>query len=110
MTSLTARSVAEQAETTIKTVDTIVAGLVERVEAEGMGPEASVRFYRLMTSLASALPALHEMGIVDANGNVVVKTLIPDQAAMQTPTRRTSASMHHMPIRLPSSAIGSEHV
>ena len=55
VTSNTARSMAEEAETTIKTADTIVASLVERVEAEGTGPEARARLYGLMTSLATAL-------------------------------------------------------
>ena len=46
VTATTARSLAEQAYNTIKTADSIVASLVERVEAEGTGPEAKVRFYR----------------------------------------------------------------
>jgi hypothetical protein len=40
VTATTARSLAEQADNTLKTADTIVASLVERVEAEGTGPEA----------------------------------------------------------------------
>ena len=76
VTANTARSMAEQADTTIKTADTVVATLVERVEAEGIGPESRVRFYHLMTSLAAALPAIHEMGITDSHGNAVVKSLV----------------------------------
>src|ERR1051326_3801075 len=72
-TANTVRSMAEQADNTIKTADTIVASLVERVEAEGIGPESRTRFYRLMTSLAAALPAIHEMGITDSRGNAIVK-------------------------------------
>jgi diguanylate cyclase (GGDEF)-like protein len=74
----TARSMAMQAETTLKTADTIVASLVERVEAEGTGPESQARLYRLTTSLAAALPAIHEMGIIDSHGNAVVKSLVPN--------------------------------
>ena len=73
---------AEQADTTLKTADTIVASLVERVEAEGTGPEARTRFYRLMTSLAAALPAIHEMGITDEQGNAIVKSLKPDPTGL----------------------------
>jgi diguanylate cyclase (GGDEF)-like protein len=82
VTATTARSVANQAETTIKTADSIVASIVERVEAEGTGPEARVRFYRLMTSLAAALPAIHEMGITDADGNAIVKSLVENSAGL----------------------------
>jgi diguanylate cyclase (GGDEF)-like protein len=78
VTANLARSIAEQAETTLKTADTIGATLVERVEAEGTGPESVARLYRLMTSLAAALPAIHEMGITDAQGNAIVKSLVPD--------------------------------
>jgi hypothetical protein len=69
VTANTARSMAEQAESTLRTV-----------EAEGTGPEALMRFYRLMTSLASALPAIHEMGITDSQGNAIVKSLVPNPA------------------------------
>jgi diguanylate cyclase (GGDEF)-like protein len=82
VTATTARSMAEQADTTLKTADTIVASLVEQVEAEGTGPETRTRFYRLMTSLAAALPAIHEMGIMDERGNAVVKSLVPDPTGL----------------------------
>jgi hypothetical protein len=82
VTSNTARSMAEEAETTIKTADTIVASLVERVEAEGTGPEARARLYGLMTSLATALPAIHEMGITDSQGNAIVKSLVANPVGL----------------------------
>jgi diguanylate cyclase (GGDEF)-like protein len=82
VTSNTARSMAEEAETTIKTADTIVASLVERVEAEGTGPEARTRLYGLMTSLATALPAIHEMGITDSQGNAIVKSLVANPVGL----------------------------
>ena len=82
VTATTARSLAEQADNTIKTADSIVASLVERVEAEGTGPEAKARFYRLMTSLAAALPAIHEMGITDEKGNAIVKSLVAEPVGL----------------------------
>jgi diguanylate cyclase (GGDEF)-like protein len=82
VSSNTARSVAEQAETTLQTADTVVAALVAQVEAEGTGPEALTRFYRLMTSLAVALPAIHEMGIVDSHGNAIAKSLRRDPSGL----------------------------
>ncbi len=77
-TATATRLVAEQVDDTLQTADSIVASLVERVEAEGVGPEARNRLYRLMTSLAAALPAIHEMGITDRDGNAIVKSLVPD--------------------------------
>jgi diguanylate cyclase (GGDEF)-like protein len=81
-TSNTARSIAEQAETTLKTADTVVASLVEYVESEGTEPESRLRLYHLMTSLAAALPAIHEMGITDNQGNAIVKSLIANPAGL----------------------------
>ncbi|HUB46827.1 MAG TPA: diguanylate cyclase [Acetobacteraceae bacterium] len=84
----TARSLAEQADATIKTADTIAATLVQRVEADGVTPEARSRFYGLMTSLAAALPAIHEMGITDNRGNAIVKALVPDPKGLNYAERR----------------------
>jgi diguanylate cyclase (GGDEF)-like protein len=82
ITANTAESLANQAETTLKTADTIVASLVERVEAEGTGPEAKSRLYHLMTSLGAALPAIHEIGIMDKNGDAMVKSLVANPAGL----------------------------
>jgi diguanylate cyclase (GGDEF)-like protein len=35
-----------------------------------------------MTSLASALPAIHEMGLTDKDGNAIVKSLVPHPVGM----------------------------
>src|SRR5450432_2921035 len=35
-----------------------------------------------MTSLASALPAIHVMGITDSQGNAIVKSLVPKPVGM----------------------------
>lgn len=40
-----AESISLQAGTTLKTADTVVASIAERVEAEGVGPEALQRLY-----------------------------------------------------------------
>jgi diguanylate cyclase len=77
-----AQSVALQAENTLKTADTVVASIAQRVEVEGVGPEALERLYGLMTSLARALPAIHEMGITDSEGNAVVKSRVRNPAGM----------------------------
>jgi diguanylate cyclase (GGDEF)-like protein len=82
VTTSLAHSVSQQIETTLKTADTVVASLLERVEAESANPEFVQSLYPLMTSLASALPAIHEMGITDKDGNALVKSLVPHPVGM----------------------------
>jgi diguanylate cyclase (GGDEF)-like protein len=82
VTASLAESLSQQIESTLKTADTVVATLVQRVEVEGMNPETQQRLYGLMTSLASALPAIHEMGLTDKDGNAVVKSLVPRPAGL----------------------------
>src|ERR1700730_9400422 len=65
VTASLAESLSQQIETTLKTADTVVATLVQRVEVEGVNPETLQRLYGLMSSLATALAAIHEMGVTD---------------------------------------------
>jgi diguanylate cyclase (GGDEF)-like protein len=76
VTASLAQSVSQQVETTLKTAETVVATVVQRVEADGTGAESRQRLYGLMTSLAAALPAIHEMGILDKDGNAIVKSQV----------------------------------
>jgi diguanylate cyclase (GGDEF)-like protein len=82
VTASLAESLSQQIESTLKTADTVVATLVQRVEVEGENPETLQRLYGLMTSLASALPAIHEMGLTDKDGNAIVKSLVPHPVGM----------------------------
>jgi diguanylate cyclase (GGDEF)-like protein len=82
VTASLAESLSQQIENTLKTADTVVATLVQRVEVEGVNPESQQRLYELMTSLASALPAIHEMGLTDKDGNAIVKSLVPHPLGM----------------------------
>jgi diguanylate cyclase (GGDEF)-like protein len=82
VTASLAESLSQQIDTTLKTADTVVASLVQRVESEGMNPETRQRLYGLMTSLAAALPAIHEMGVTDKDGNATVKSLVPHPVGM----------------------------
>ena len=82
VTASLAESLSQQIETTLKTADTVVASLVQRVESDGMTPENLQRLYGLMTSLAAALPAIHEMGVTDKDGNAIVKSLVPHPVGM----------------------------
>jgi diguanylate cyclase (GGDEF)-like protein len=82
VTASLAESLSQQIETTLKTADTVVASLVQRVEVEGVNPETLQSLYGLMTSLATALPAIHEMGLTDKDGNAIVKSLVPHPVGM----------------------------
>jgi hypothetical protein len=82
VTSNFAQVIAEQAESVVRTADTIVANLVDRIEAEGTGPVAIARLYRFMSSLAVALPAIHEMEITDTQGNAIVKSLMQNSVGL----------------------------
>ncbi len=82
VTASLAESLSQQIENTLKTADTVVATLVQRVEVDGVTPETRQRLYELMTSLASALPAIHEMGLTDKEGNAIVKSLVPHPVGM----------------------------
>jgi len=82
VTASLTESLSQQIENTLKTADTVVASLVQRVEVEGQNPESQQRLYELMTSLASALPAIHEMGLTDKDGNAIVKSLVPHPVGM----------------------------
>src|SRR6185369_6131383 len=82
VTASLAESLSQQIETTLKTADTVVASIGQRAEVEGVGPESLQRLYGMMTSLAAALPAIHEMGITDKDGNAIVKSLVPRPVGM----------------------------
>jgi diguanylate cyclase (GGDEF)-like protein len=77
VTASLAESVAQQVDTTFKTADTVVATLAQRAEVDGANPASLQRMYGVMTSLAAALPAIHEMGLTDKDGNAIVKSLVP---------------------------------
>src|SRR5690242_15715576 len=57
VTASLAESLSHQIDMTLKTADSVVSTLVQRVEAEGTTPDSLQRLYGLMTSLAAALPA-----------------------------------------------------
>src|SRR5262245_14223415 len=76
VTASLSESVARQVETTLTTADTVVATLVQRAEVDGVERASLDRLYGLMTSLAAALPAIHEMGLIDKDGNAMVKSLV----------------------------------
>lgn len=82
VTASLAETLSHQVNSTLQTADSVVMTLVRRVEVDGENPESLQRLYGLMTSLAEALPAIHEMGLTDRDGNAIVKSLVPPPIAL----------------------------
>ncbi|MES2073519.1 MAG: diguanylate cyclase [Pseudomonadota bacterium] len=69
-----ARSVAQHAYDTIKETDTILVGLVERLETDGIGESNLDRMHHLMVKRVSELPQLHGLFVYDQDGRWVVNS------------------------------------
>lgn len=70
-----ARSLAQHAEDTIRTVDGILISMVERMEVGGNDGSAIERLRRLFQEEAARLPQVKNLIIVDANGIALVDKL-----------------------------------
>jgi diguanylate cyclase (GGDEF)-like protein len=67
-----ARSLAQHAGDTVKEADTVLVGLVERVETEGFGAPQLARLNALMKSDVAFLEQLHGLFLYDKDGNWLV--------------------------------------
>jgi len=70
-----ARAAAEHVEKTVELVDSILFGIVERVEGDGLAPEEQPRLHRLLATRVNNTPALHGLFIYDAAGNWVISSV-----------------------------------
>lgn len=75
------RSIARHAEDIYTQADTVLVGVVERLEMEGTGPEHLNRLRTLMFSHVKELPQLHGLFIYDQDGRWLVNSrqVIPDK-------------------------------
>lgn len=64
-----ARAMAQQADDTLKEADTVLVGLVERVEHDGTGPAAVARLRQVLAARVSELPQLDGLYVYDEHGN-----------------------------------------
>ncbi|WP_426198932.1 sensor domain-containing diguanylate cyclase [Pseudomonas sp. DC3200b2] len=70
-----ARSVAEHASHTFEEADTLLVGMVERVQVDGLGTsEKRLRLHRLMKRLTGSVEQLHGLFIYDREGNWLVSS------------------------------------
>jgi diguanylate cyclase (GGDEF)-like protein len=67
-TSNMTRALAQHAEDSVKLADTILLGMVERVETDGTGAAALARLRSLLTKRVAALPLLHGLFLYDEEG------------------------------------------
>ncbi|WP_418120695.1 diguanylate cyclase [Variovorax sp. 350MFTsu5.1] len=73
-TSNLARAMAQQADDQIKLVDTVLVGLVERIESEGTGPAEIARLREFLAVRVAQLPQLDGLHIYDEDGNWVANS------------------------------------
>ncbi|MFZ6640251.1 sensor domain-containing diguanylate cyclase [Undibacterium sp. TC4M20W] len=69
-----ARSIGQHAYDTIKGADTVLVGLVERLEVEGFSESHLQRFHALVVKRVEELPQLHGIFVYDQAGNWVVNS------------------------------------
>lgn len=74
-TSNMARALAAQAESTVRIVDTVLSGVVERVEKDGMTPAALERLRSHMRNMSLHVRELHGLFVYDADGSWLVTSL-----------------------------------
>ncbi len=89
------RSLADEAHGVFQTMDTILVGLRERVERDGVGPAARARLAQLLRLRAEALPMVHRLVVIDEHGQPIVNSAatVPAPAAvLQRPAFRHHAA------------------
>jgi len=70
-----ASAAAEHADQTIKAADTILVGLVERVQYDGVGPTALTRLNHVLGMRQGELPELNGLFVYDQDGNWLASSL-----------------------------------
>lgn len=67
-----ARAAAQHAEDAVRQVDTILVGLRERIEGDGIASMNVPRLHRLLGDQVRLLPQLHGLYVLDADGRLTV--------------------------------------
>jgi diguanylate cyclase (GGDEF)-like protein len=67
-------ALAGEANNSIKMVDTVLVGMVERAETDGMSPAAEKRLHDTMVTHVAELPLLQELSMYDETGRWIVNS------------------------------------
>ncbi len=73
-----ARTLAEQADDTISSVDLVILGQVERVENDGTGAVQMDRLHRFLATRVAAMPALRALSVYGPDGELIVAAAPPE--------------------------------
>jgi diguanylate cyclase (GGDEF)-like protein len=73
-TSNMARALAQHAENTVKVADTVLLGVVERLETDGTSPASLARLRKFLCASAAELPVLHGLFVFDGDGRQLVNS------------------------------------
>ncbi|MDQ0586416.1 diguanylate cyclase (GGDEF)-like protein [Variovorax paradoxus] len=82
-----ARAMAQQADDTIKKADTVLVGMVERVEHDGTGPDAVARLRSVLARRIAELPQLDGLHVYDEEGNWVANSRTTQPENLNNATR-----------------------
>ena len=74
-TSNMAGALAAQAESTVRIVDTVLAGVVERVEHDGLAPSSADRLRQHLRTMVGEVPELHGLFVYGPDGTWLVSSL-----------------------------------
>lgn len=74
-TSNMAKALAAQAESTVRIVDTVLAGVVERVEHDGLSPASSERLRSHMRNMVLQVKELHGLFVYGPDGSWLVSSV-----------------------------------
>lgn len=86
-TSNLARSLTQHADDSFAQTDTVLSGLIERVQVDGTSAAALVRLRHLMQGWKQSLPQLHGLFVYDRDGRWVVTANTVDPPGMNNADR-----------------------
>lgn len=72
-----ARSLADHAHATVQAADIVLAGLVERLQAEGTSDVALARLHRLLIERVAAVQEIHHLVVFSATGDALTTSFDP---------------------------------
>lgn len=88
-----ARALAAQGESAVRVVDTVLAGVVERVERDGLDGAKSERLRLHLRNMVSEVKEVHGLFVYDARGNWLVNSL---DSPMQSNNSDREYFQHHL--------------